>query len=73
MPTCNRALLLALTFLPACAQGAGLSGSLFSRDEAMNMAGDGFGEGGDEDDEYEDDDDSAKPVSGKVSAPDTSV
>ncbi len=45
-----------------------MSGSLFSRDEAMKMAGSGFGEGGDEDDEYEEDDDSTKPASGKVTS-----
>ena len=49
-----------------CAQGAGLSGSLFSRDEAVKMAGSGFGEDGDEDDEYEEEDAADKPLTGKV-------
>ena len=50
------------------AQGSGLSGSLFSRDEAMKMAGSGFGEDGDDDDdEYDQEDAANKPLTGKVS------
>ncbi len=50
------------------AQGSGLSGSLFSRDEAVKMAGSGFGgeDGDDDDDEYEEEDAADKPLTGKV-------
>jgi len=62
----TQSLLLTLLHVDG-AQGSGLSGSLFSRDEAMKMAGSGFGgEDGDDDDEYEEEDAADKPLTGKV-------
>ena len=48
-------------------QGSGMKGSLFSRDEAMKMAGGGpGGEGGEDDEDDDDEDDSESAVSGTM-------